>query len=384
MASAASSKPSRDGALATVSAPTLAEALQRARLLHGEDAGIVESRTVTARHPDGLGQQTLVEVVVAPAGVARALAPRRPAAPAARGAPGGRDLAAALTGEVERIEQLVAAITAGRGAARDGLVEDYPLAAPLQRAGASRAAVLRLAAQFRALPAADRGDGAAALAHLRGLLRASPTEWRGFGGCHAFLGAAGAGKTDLVLGTAARVRAAGQSVLVLSLLPRHGGEIRRLQLEASEHGYDAAVMHRPEQLIENVEHLAGYGAVLLDTPSLFARSLAESGELQSFVAGQASFHRHLVLPLDGDPGEQGELWEAARLWNCDWTALTRVDLCRRPGKLLDLLGRVSSPFSLIAGGPWPGNEPALARPDALLRLCVGAALPAPAAAAATA
>ncbi len=366
MPSATSSKPSPDSGAVRVTAPTLAEALRQARAVHGDDACIVESRAVLVKQEDGLGQRRLVEVVVAPPGTRAGLAPR----PRKRTAPAGGDVATALAGEVDRIERLVASLTGGSRPA--GGPADYPLAAVLTRAGASRATVERLAASFRGLPSADKGDMGAAVAHLRRQLRTSASDWSAFGGCHLFLGGAGAGKTDLVLGTAARLRAAKIKTLVLSLLPRHGGEIRRLQLEASRHGYDAAVMHRPEQLVTNAERLGGYAAVLIDTPSLFARSLREAGDLQSFICGHGAFHRHLVVPADADLLEQGDLWEAARLWNCDWTAVSRLDRCMRPGKLLDLTARVPYPFSLVAAGPWPGSQPELARADGLLRRLLGA------------
>ena len=55
MACATSSKPSPDAWPATVTAPTLAEAMQRARALYGDDACVVESRNVSVREEEGLG-----------------------------------------------------------------------------------------------------------------------------------------------------------------------------------------------------------------------------------------------------------------------------------------------------------------------------------------
>jgi len=367
MASAANSRLSPEAWPARVTAPTLSEALQRARAVYGDDACVVDSRTLTLREEDGLGSRRLVEVLVAPPGSARAgLGTRR----AVHRAGGGGDLAAALAGEVERIEQLVASLAGATHA--DAAVAAYPLADVLLRSGASRAAVARVAASFAAQPAADRGDAAAAALHLRGMLRTSGTDWAQLGGVHVFLGAAGAGRTDLVLGAAAALHRAGVRTLVLSLLPRHGGEIRRLQVEAAGHGYDAAVMQRPEQLARNASHLDAYGAVLVDTPALFAWPLAAAGELQRFVAESPLLHRHLVVPADLDLREQGELWEAARAWNCDWTALTRLDRTRRPGKLLDLLGRLPYPFSFAAAGPWPEASPEIARDERLTALILAA------------
>ncbi len=365
MATARNSRPSPERWPARVTAPTLAEALQKARATFGVDACVVDSRAVTVREEEGLGSRRLIEVLVAPPGSGGAA----PARPARAPAPGG-DLAAALAGEVERIEQLVATLAGARG--EDRALAGYPLAGLLQRAGASRPAVERAAARFARQPAADAGDAEAAVAHLRGLLRASASDWRQLGGAHVFLGDAGCGRTDLVLGAAARLRAAGVRTLVLALMPRHGGEIRRLQVEAAEHGYDAAVMHRPEQLLRNAARLDAYGAVLVDTPALFSAPLRDAGELQAFVAESTTLHRHLVVPADMDLREGGELWEAARAWNCDWTAVTRLDRTSRPGRLLDLAGRLPYPFSFVAAGAWPGTAPELARAEALVGRIVAA------------
>jgi len=367
MDSAASTRPSPDGWPATVTAPTLSEALQRARELHGDDACVIDSRTVTVRQEDGLGQRRVVEVRVAPPGaVGRGLG-RRPSRRAA--APSG-DLADAFTEEVERIERLVATLAGGPEAQPGGA---YPLARALRRAGASADAVERVAAGFARLPEAKRRERDAAARHLGSLLRTSASDWPQLGGVHVFLGESGCGRSDLVLGVAARLAAAGQRPLVLSLLPRHGGEIRRLQLEAAAHGYDAAVMHRPDQFARHAGQFGAYGAVLVDTPALLATPLAALGDLPAFVVGNGAFHRHLVLPADADLRERADLWQAARDWNCGWTAVTRLDRTRLPGKLLDACIRLPWPVSFTAAGPWPGAGPELARSDLLVRRLLGGA-----------
>ncbi len=351
-----------------MTAPTLTEALQRARELHGDDACVIDSRTVTVRQEDGLGQRRVVEVRMAPPGAVGRGQSRRPA----RRAPApGSDLADALTHEVERVERLVA--TLADGGPQAGAWGDYPLARTLLRAGASADAVERTAASFARLPEAKRNGRDAASQHLGSLLRSSASEWPQLGGVHIFLGEAGCGRSDLVLGVAARLAAAGQRPLVLSLLPRHGGEIRRLQLEAAAHGYDAAVMHRPDQFARHADQFGAYGAVLVDTPALLAAPLPAVGELQAFVVGNASFHRHLVLAADADLRERTDLWRAARDWNCDWTAVTRLDRTRLPGKLLDLCTLLPWPISFTAASPWPGSGPELARSDLLVRRLLGGA-----------
>ena len=81
---------------------------------------------------------------------------------------------------------------------------------------------------------------------------------------------AGVGKTELVLSLAERMAASDRRVLVLSIYPRHTGEVRRLQEEAGRLGYDAAVLRDGGQLMSGLELLDGYDAVLGDTPAIGA------------------------------------------------------------------------------------------------------------------
>ncbi len=369
-------KPSPASRSAAVRASTLKAALKEARTLYGDHVRIIGSRSLSLRQQAGLGQDRMVEVLVEVQGPEPLGARTAPAVnvEATGGlAAGPRDLTPVLEQEVQRIEQLVSQLAIRRRL--EGEVgEDfqlYPLAASLLAAGASPARVRQLAELFAAEHPGAQADLPAALAQLRGHLRAGDGGWDRFGGSHVFLGDGGAGKSDLVLALAARLQAAGRRTLVLKLLPRHGGTVRRLQLEAAAHGYDAALIQRPEQLPRLGEHLARYAAVLIDTPSLFAEEFVRAGEMQRFVSQNETFHRHLVVPLDLDLRDGGQLWEAGRLWNCDWIAVTRLDRTRRHGKLLEIQYRTQLPFSLCTAGPWPERRPFLARPESLVSLLVG-------------
>jgi flagellar biosynthesis GTPase FlhF len=355
-----------------VRASSLQAALQRVKQRYGADARVVESRTVDVREDGSLGRRRLVEIVVDTAGDGHEAG----SPPAAHGAR-ARELARVMSREVERIERLVETLDArhGRRQALASDLRDYPLARELLESGASPEAVRRLALSYRSALAGKAPSRADAVQHLRRHVAPASGGWRSFGGCHVFLGDSGAGKTDLVLGTAARLHAAGRQTLVLSLLPRHGGEVRRLQLEAAEQGYDAAIIRRPQQLVTCADRISRYDVVLVDTPCLFGPELAGAGDLQRHLSQNESFHRHCVVPLDLDLREGGGLWEAARRWNCDWLSLTRLDRCRRPGKILDLLGRVALPLSLCGRGPWPRAAAEIAAGRTLTELLVGASPP---------
>jgi flagellar biosynthesis GTPase FlhF len=369
MASSIKNRPSGDREQAIVRAPTLKEALRKARALYGEEVRILASRQVVRRQSDGLGQDALIEISILTNDAVPTLSARVEADQAAS-APTGGSLSHLLRSEVERIERLTEMLTSQKGQRVDGREgpQDYPLAAPLAAAGASPATIGRLATLFRAEIGSGKADWPAAVNHLRLHLRAGSGRWEDFGGCHIFLGDSGAGKTDTVLGTAARLQEAGRSPLVLSLLPRHGGEVRRLQLEAAQHNYDAAVINRQDQLERLEESLSRYDVVLMDTPGLFGKSMVEAGDLQRYLAQNERFHRHLVAPLDMDIRLGSALWEAARIWNCDWTVVTRLDRAGGFGRALDIYGKMGLPVSMLSAGPWPEARAELATVDMLAEL----------------
>ncbi|MBK9303288.1 MAG: hypothetical protein IPM94_05215 [bacterium] len=354
-----STQPRPEHGTSRVTGRTLKEALENARRLYGDGVRIAETRGVERRDAKGLGRSRHIEVVVALPDAAPELERRvRPAASVAD-----------LEAEVQRIEQLVAGLAteAAAAAAPEPPRAQDPLDRALLAAGSSPAAVRHLRRLREAEGARDPQ------AHLRGQLRAAGGRWQDLAGVHVFLGGAGAGKSDLVLGAAAALKAAGRKVLVLSLTPRHKGDVRRLQEEAAERGYDAAVLREAAQFARSLPLLPRYDAVLVDTPCWHGQSLRDE-TVRRFVADNEDLHRHLVLPLDLDLGDRERLWETGRSWNCDWLALTRGDLSARPGRLLDVLLTSPFPVSLRATGPWPDELPVIADAGSLAELCARGAV----------
>jgi flagellar biosynthesis GTPase FlhF len=352
-----------------VEAPTLKEALRQVRQRYGEDARVIRSRTLTRRQPGGLGQEKVVEVLVEPAGTGRTREESRRGA-AARTDPRWRDLTRDIAAEVERIEGLVEQITRDQSRLATSGPVSLPnrLAETLVDAGADASVVARLCERCQAETGARPDDRTALLGYLARNLPTTRGDWNELGGTHVFLGAAGCGRSELVLGTAARLAADERSVLVLSLLPRHGGEIRRLQAEAAQHGYDAAVIQKPRQLDRATEHLSRYDVVLVDAPSFDSPVVARDETACRAIVGNPAFHRHLVLPLDRDLRDAEPLFRRARAWDCDWLALSRVDQTTLRGKILDVIDRMPLPLSVIGDVAWPNGQPELANADRLLDL----------------
>jgi flagellar biosynthesis GTPase FlhF len=365
-------RPSADGRPTVIAAPTLKAAHKRVRERFGDNAVILDTRTVTERQPHGLGQVRRVEIVVQPAGTPVVARPAPRPAPAAATTDA---VPADLLREVERIESLVEAVVAEYGsAAQSGpWLGGNPAAEALLAGGAAIDTVRKTLTRFAGETGSDDDDRAGVLAWLGDNLGASNCGWDGFFGCHAFLGESGAGRTELVLAAARRLHALGRRVLILSLLPAHGGEIRRLQSAAAEIGCDAAVIKRAEQLAASDKHLAAYDVVLLDMPRLDHPALAVGGAVHAWLAGHTGFHRHLLAPLDRDLTDIEPLQQAARDWNCDWTAVTRLDRTRRRGKVLDLTEAIPLPVSLLASDPGVQGGLDIATTEILMDLILTAA-----------
>ena len=354
-----------------IAAPSLATAHRRIRERYGDDAVILSTRSITRRHELGLGQDRGVEVVVQPPGAGRGSGRGgRPSFAPAPSAGPGSSLPPELLEEIERIETLVEQVAAGyeRGRADEAWLARDAVGGPLLAAGATPATVRRLQARCAAALGRAPRDTGELRAWLATQLRASNCGWEGFYGCHAFLGDSGCGRSDLVLAAAARLQSQGRRTLVLAALPADPGHVHRLQEVAAVGGYDAAVVNDAAHLTGAEPHFASYDAVLVELPRLDDPAMALGGALHAWLAPHNGFHRHLVVAADRDPADQPDLTAAARDWNCDWLAFSRLDRTRRPGKLLDLLETVPLAVSLVGRDPLHGGDLAVGSSAALAEL----------------
>jgi len=174
--------------------------------------------------------------------------------------------------------------------------------------------------------------------------------------------------TDLVLAAAEKLHHDGRRVLVLSMMPSNKGDVRRLQLAAAATGYDAAVINHARQLAGIDKHAGSYDAVLIDLPAISSASMVEGEDVHQWLAANASFHRHLVVPLDKDPRDLDLLARCARVWSCDWVALSRTDMTTRTAKILDVIDAFHLPFSLVSRDPLGEGSLSIAQSTELVAL----------------
>lgn len=368
-------RPSVDDQPMVVTAPTLKEAYRRIKSEFGEDAVILNSRTINQRQSLGLGNQKMVEVTVQPPGT-HPSAGRTQVSPlgASTTQPETKDnYSSEISREVERIEELVTAIQDQYAdhSRQAQAFSNNPLAHTLLESGAKASTVEKLITRFTSETGEDANNRVAGITWLTDNIRASNCQWDGFYGCHAFLGKSGCGRTKMVYATAAKLQELGRKTLVLAVMPDHTGEVRRLQSVASELGFDAAVIQDKSQLAKSESHLARYDAVLVDLPAFTHPAMASGGPLHNWLASNEGFHRHLVLPLDSDPEDLPELSQLAKDWHTDWVAISRMDLSRRKGKFLDFGEAIPTPFSLLGQDEKRGEPLVIAGSGMILDLILG-------------
>ncbi len=335
-----------DSQPAVISAPTLKGAYKLVKQQFGDDAVILGSRSVTKRQPLGLGHEKVVEVMVQQP--AQNSSGNRPVFKTTGPAASATASQGEMIAEVERIEELVATIAQkyDKLDLTASITRNNPLAESLISGGASASTVQKLLTRFTSETGQASNNRVAALSWLGENLRASNCQWEGFYGCHAFMGPMGIGQTDLILNAAAHLQTLGRRTLVLNVLPEDRGQIKRLQVEASQLGFDAAVIQKASQLMRSEEHLKRYDVVLVDMPHLSHQEMQTGGTLHSWLSGNTTFHRHMLIPATQDPRDMASVISSARHWNCDWLGFTRLEQTGCPAKLLDFADKVPLPISL--------------------------------------
>ncbi len=352
--------PPVDGQVTVVTGRTLGETFKLVRQEFGPDAVISGSRTNTRRKSNGWGTEQVFEVLVENPDASPGENPGEP--------PSEETVTDEIRREVERIEILVEDICRNdepRGFV--GLaVPENPLGEFLVRNGASDEAVVRLLTRFSGETGLAMNDRPAALAWLTENLGTGDDLLADYSGTHAFLVEHGGDRLDVVLHLARKMSGLGRKVLVVSIVPDPERHLPRLRARAADAGYDAAVVRDPDQLQEIEELLDRYDLVLLDLPALTDPALDEGNPIHKWLGSNLHVQRHLQVPMDRDFMDLADLREAARLWNCDSLALSRLDGTRRPAKLLDLIDTIPLPVSVLVENTTGEGYLEAATPELLL------------------
>ncbi len=346
-----------DGHTTVVTGSTLSEAFKNVRREFGPEAVISGSRTRSRRRRSGWGTEQVIEVLVE-SGDSMTRESKS----------FSDDVTGEIRYEVERLERMAEDIcsTTAADTGDASQATTNPLAAYLVEKGASQGSVDRMLTRFAGETGNPRNDRPGAIAWLTGYLGTGKAELGDWAGNHVFLGEHAEDRLGLVLHLAGHLTEAGRRVLVVSVLPDPDRDEPRLKKLAQTSGYDAAVVREIGQLQDMESHLSGYDHVFLDLPGLTDHRLVEGGAVHNWLASNEKFHRHLMMPMDRDFQDLDELRTAARSWNCDWIALTRLEGTRRAAKILDLIDRIPLPISFLSDHAMGEGILAAATPELLL------------------
>lgn len=214
----------------------------------------------------------------------------------------------------------------------------YPLAGTRYVAGLSLDDRLRLERAFRDATAPRHWRSRrAAVEHLESLAPRWPVrELRDMRGVHVFLGAAGSGKSTLVLKAARQLRAAGRHVGVIALFPGSPERMTAFRAAARRLDVPACFAQREEELDEAVHSLAGCGTLLVDTPCLISRPARSRQMARLRLLRHPSTVLHYSLCLHHARAFQRRELAAAAAHEVDFLALSHVDLAPGAGVLFAL------------------------------------------------
>jgi len=338
----------------TVRARSLNVAMKRAKQIFGSNAIVVDTRDVVRKLPGELTVQPMVELVVTPVVPVNEdrLHTARDAdyeivRPGAATIPGIRR----IQSEIERIERLIDSVEHASVRLR-ALDPGYPLFDALLTAGVSSDGIRSIQAAFER-DHGGTGGLQAARDHLRGRLAcAEVRDCKSISGVHVFLGAAGCGKSSLVIRLATEMVRSGRRPVIVAAAPYHRGEVRRLEEAASTLMIDVAVVTAWDELERVLKLHADADAVLVDTPCVLSRGRCEARQLLDHIGQSEVFFKHFIISMTDDIDfVLGEL-DLFRRWRCDYIALSRIDLARRCGRIVDVITHESAKFSFLS---WVGD-----------------------------
>jgi hypothetical protein len=335
-----------------IRAKTLELAIRRARVQFGNDSMIEDTRHLKVKDPQGLGIEPLVEITIVP-GKARGPVSLDPELEAAsRVFPyveSHGEYLEKLQEDVKRIESLIKSV-AWTEAKLQSVGQNFPLGDTLLASGAAPGSVRVLQSSFEEkIPASQWHSIEEARRHLSRYLECSHAgSFAEIAGPHVFLGSAGCGKTSLVINLATALGQLRKEIAILVVTPYHSGEVKRIETAAAAILCDAAVIRDVAEFDEAMAMYSGKDVILIDTPCWLSHRQPETQAVFDRLKQKADVYRHFVCNLTSDfDFIQAEL-ELYRQYRCDFLAVSRLDLARRTGKIVDLVLNCPVTFSFLS------------------------------------
>ncbi len=156
-----------------------------------------------------------------------------------------------------------------------------------------------------------------------------------------------AGKTTLVLKTAAAIAASGQSVAALAFFPEWRAQAASFMTAAEELGVSAAIVSSAEAWQRTLRNFKSCDALVVDTPCFVSHPDTPRRLLGLRELGDARSVLHYALCLHHGRDFLLRELHLALAYGIDFLALPQADLAPGLGVLLDLELHAPRPISIV-------------------------------------
>ena len=251
--------------------------------------------------------------------------------------------------------------------------KDYPIYELLIRGGAFFNTVDTIInSYFKQLSNKMKPSRESALLHIKSNLKTVDTSsWNDVDGIHFFLGSGGSGKTTLIAKLAARLSDRGREITVISLFPRHCGDVARLEALGEMLGIRVLIANTIEEVEREIE-TNEKGVVLVDTPCILSVKELTSERFISFITQLKAAHSNYVFDICAGPGRIEKELEIFDTVSCDFAVLNRLDIISGGAAFLNLLSKQQLVFSFISDSADLDGGLEIASRDKLISLITAA------------
>ncbi len=333
---------------------SLEGAMKKVREQFGPGALILGTREIRRKKEGGLGSEKIFELTV----TEEASGGRGPEKE--KGRPEGALRATGASGreilvQIKRLESLETSIQTLEEKLSElaGKYREYPLY-DLLKAGDVSADTIGVVSDsfFKSDDGGYRDADEAARHHLeRHLKVADAADWTDVSGTHMFFGTGGCGKTSLVIKLAGRLADAGRDVAVVTVFPRHAGEVRRLEVVADTIGIRSFAAYSLMEFERLLGALDGETTVLVDTPCVRTVQELTTDRFIKVMSRIDILTRHFVFDLNVSKRQLQVDLDLFNALACDFCVLTKLDILCGQASFLDLLAERLLPFSILNASP---------------------------------
>jgi len=188
----------------------------------------------------------------------------------------------------------------------------------------------------------------------------------------AFVGPTGVGKTTTIAKLAAELKfKRKKNVGLISIDSYRMGAFEQLKSYASIMGIMCVPAFTRDDMVKALERMGNMDIVLIDTAGHSHSDTARMDEVAELFRGDFKVSVHLVLSVTTGFIDMKTAAKAFSALNPESYVFTKIDETIRRGKILDQVGDLRLPISLVANGQRVPEDLIIPRPQDLLGIVLG-------------